>query len=227
MYAFLRRLRGIVRLVMHGELGAVAGRLRAALWSDSVSVRLERDLDVPFAAPESTIPIQIRPMKDADLSTLLDLRAEGVSSAERVDRERRARLVGARLPTAYVAVSEDGVPCYVQWLVGSEQNDRIQQVWNGEFPILAPDEALLEGAFTPEAYRGRRIMPAAMARIAEVATELGARRVITFVTEDNVPSLKGCGRAGFAPASARLIRRRLFRTLVEPIAVPSEVGQYF
>lgn len=212
---------------MHGELGAVARRVRAALWSDSVSVRLERDLGNPFPAPESTIPLQIRPLRDADLSTLLGLRANGVSSAERVDRERRARLVDARLPTAYVAVTEDGAPCYVQWLVGAEQNDRIQQVWNGEFPILAADEALLEGAFTPEAYRGRRIMPAAMARIAEVATDLGARRVVTFVTEDNVPSLKGCARAGFTPISARLIRRRLFRALVEPVAVPVDVGQYF
>ena len=227
MHAFLRRVRGVLRLVRGGEFAAVASRVRAALWSDSVSVRLERDLDVPFKAPESTIPIRIRPIEDADLTTLLDFRADDVSSAERVDRERRARLVDARLPTAYVAVTEENAPCYVQWLVGAEQNARIQQVWNGEFPILAADEALLEGAFTPEAFRGRRIMPAAMARIAEAATELGARRVITFVTEDNVPSLKGCGRAGFAPASARLIRRRLFRTLVEPIAVPAEVGKYF
>ena len=225
MHAFLRRVRGIVRLVMRGELGAVASRVRAALWSDSVSVRLERDLTMPFEAPESTIPIRIRPMEDSDLSTLLDFRADDVSSAERVDRERRARLVDAHLPTAYVAVTEEDAPCYVQWLVGAAQNDRIQQIWNGEFPMLAPEEALLEGAFTPEAFRGRRIMPAAMARIAEAATELGARRVITFVTEDNVPSLKGCGRAGFVPASARLIRRRFFRALVEPIPVPAAVNQ--
>lgn len=227
MHAFLRRLRGVLRLIRGGELRAVRHRIRAALWSDSVSIRLERDLEVPFVAPESTIPIRIRPIEESDLSALLDFRADDVSSAERVDRERRARLVDAGLPTAYVAVTDDGAPCYVQWLVGSDQNDRIQRIWNGEFPILAADEALLEGAFTPEAYRGRRIMPAAMARIAEVATELGARRVITFVTEDNIASLKGCGRAGFAPASARLIRRRLFRTLVGPIAVPAAVGQYF
>lgn len=227
MHAFLRRLRGVLRLVMGGELGAARHRIRAALWSDSVSVRLERDLEVPFVAPESTILIRLRPIEEADLSTLLDFRADDVSSAERVDRERRARLVDARLPTAYVAVTEENAPCYVQWLVGAEQNDRIQQVWNGEFPPLAADEALLEGAFTPEAFRGRRIMPAAMARIAEAATELGARRVITFVTEDNIPSLKGCARAGFAPASARLIRRRFFRSLVEPVPVPAAVNQYF
>ena len=80
---------------------------------------------------------------------------------------------------------------------------------------------------TPQAYRGRHIMPAAMARIAEKATALGARRVITFVADDNVPSLKGCARAGFAPVSARHLRRRLFRTIVEPMVVPATVDQYF
>lgn len=227
MYAFIRRLQGILRLVLHGELAAVLHRMRGALWSDSTSVRLERDLDVSFVAPAATIPIEVRPLRDADVPGLLDLRADGVSSAERVDRERRARLVGAKLPTAYVAVTADGVPCYLQWLTGAVQNDRIQQLWNGEFPVLAPHEALLEGAFTPEAYRGRRIMPAAMARVAERATELGARRVVTFVTHGNVASLKGCARAGFAPASARRIRRRMFRTHVAPVAVPDEVWVHF
>ena len=38
-----------------------------------------------------------------------------------------------------------------------------------------------------------------MAQIAERGTDLGARWVITFVTVDNIPSLKGCQRAGFVP----------------------------
>jgi hypothetical protein len=40
---------------------------------------------------------------------------------------------------------------------------------------LSPDEALLEGAFTPESHRGQGIMPQAMASIAEKAKDLGAR----------------------------------------------------
>ena len=53
--------------------------------------------------------------------------------------------------------------------------------------------------FTPARYRGMGIMSAAMARIAERASELGARYVITFVQDSNIPSLKGCQRSGFAP----------------------------
>jgi RimJ/RimL family protein N-acetyltransferase len=67
------------------------------------------------------------------------------------------------------------------------------------FPALGHDEALLEGAYTPPQHRGLGIMSAAMAMIAERADELGARHVLTFVGEDNIPSLKGCRRAGFHP----------------------------
>jgi RimJ/RimL family protein N-acetyltransferase len=43
------------------------------------------------------------------------------------------------------------------------------------------------------------IMSAAMALIAERATEVGARHVLTFVDQHNIASLKGCQRAGFHP----------------------------
>jgi RimJ/RimL family protein N-acetyltransferase len=53
--------------------------------------------------------------------------------------------------------------------------------------------------YTPPAYRGLGIMSAAIALIAERASEFGARHVLTFVGEQNIASLKGCQRAGFHP----------------------------
>ncbi len=49
---------------------------------------------------------------------------------------------------------------------------------------LPPNEALLEGAYTPASHRGLGIMPAAMALIAEKAETIGARYVITFVAPE-------------------------------------------
>ena len=40
-------------------------------------------------------------------------------------------------------------------------------------------------------------MPAAMSKISEKAKDLNARWVLTFVAQDNIPSLKGCYKAGF------------------------------
>jgi RimJ/RimL family protein N-acetyltransferase len=78
---------------------------------------------------------------------------------------------------------------------------------------------LLEGAYTPEAYRGKGIMGAAMAEIATRAAEHGARWVITFVDAHNEASLKGCVRAGFIPYLKRHEKFRLFcrRVAFEPI----------
>jgi RimJ/RimL family protein N-acetyltransferase len=80
---------------------------------------------------------------------------------------------------------------------------------------------MLEYAFTPEAYQGKGIMPAAMARIAEKAADFGAQRVITFVDRENVPALKGCQRSGFRPYLLRHDRWRLFRRRVSFRPLPA------
>jgi RimJ/RimL family protein N-acetyltransferase len=99
----------------------------------------------------------------------------------------------------------------------------LRAYFKGIFPRLAPDEALLEGAYTPAQYRGLGIMPAAMARIAEHGVAIGARWVVTFVSDDNIPSLKGCDRAGFSPFVRRVerwkgLRRTLTFTFLEDVA---------
>jgi hypothetical protein len=87
-------------------------------------------------------------------------------------------------------------------------------VFGRNFPVLADDEALLEGAYTPDEFRGKGIMSGAMARIAEHGVALGARTVLTFVAEGNIGSLKGCKNAGFSPTLRRHTTFRLFRRSV-------------
>ncbi len=206
----------LVTLLRKGNLTTAADRIRRALHSDFIFLGLLRDLDVAFPAPSAPIELTIRPMRSDDLPLLLDSDAAGLSGEGRYQRLARRRLVEQEIPTCYVAATEDGTPCYMEWLVGPDENDRIQAVWGGFFPVLRPGEALLEGAFIPEAYRGRRIMPAAMARIAERAADLGARWVITFVDEGNIASLKGCERAGFALYLRRRVTWRWFRRSITP-----------
>jgi RimJ/RimL family protein N-acetyltransferase len=114
----------------------------------------------------------------------------------------------------------------MQWVVAASENQRLKEVAGNLYPVLHPGEALLEGAFTPEAYRGLGIMGAAMALVAERAAEHGARYVITFVDEQNPASFKGCVRAGFSPYLRRHERFRLFYRSVsfepiEPAVSPS------
>jgi len=173
---------------------------------------------VPIETPRARIPITVQPLQDRDLASLF------ACEDPRDKREAAWRLAfiakGAR--RGFVAIDQrTRTPCYVQWLFGSNDNDFLKRLKG--FPQLAADQALLENAYTPPAYRGLGIMSAAMALIAEHAPEVGGRHVLTFVGLDNVASLKGCQRAGFHPLilheSVRvgfgLIRRDRFATLPE------------
>ncbi|HZY22570.1 MAG TPA: GNAT family N-acetyltransferase [Beijerinckiaceae bacterium] len=172
-------------------LRKIGHRLHEGWYQEDVSYGLRRDLQAPFTAPAAKAPIYVRQIRPEDIETLCD--------GWRDDPELawRRELLEKDLRTCYVAVDErTGAPCYMQWLMSSDQNWQIQTI--GAFPKLKPDEALLENAYTPASHRGLGIMPAAMALIAAKAADFGARYVITFVHRDNVPSLKGCEKAGFS-----------------------------
>jgi len=180
------------------------------LYSDETHFGLRRDLTQRFEPPEANMVLTVRPLGDGDISILLDVHASDIAGRELYVHMQRLNFLKADVPTCYVAVTSDNSPCYMQWLIGPSENEKIQTHFNGGFPLLAPDEALLEYAFTPNANRGQRIMPCAMAQIAEKAQAFGTRWVITFVDQQNIPALKGSKRAGFVPYLMRKDTWRLF-----------------
>ncbi|MGI8477212.1 MAG: GNAT family N-acetyltransferase [Thermomicrobiales bacterium] len=192
-------------------LGAAIAIGRHRLHSDWTSFGLRRDLRRPFSAPPAAIPLVIRPLREEDTAILFDVGDSALSPDERSVRENRRSMARQQIMTGYVAADDDGEPCFVQWLLDSRETERMRGFFADIFPRLASDEALLEGAYTPEAHRGKRIMPHGMAKVAELGEGLGARWVITFVTDDNVASLKGCKRAGFSPYLRREERWRWFQ----------------
>jgi GNAT superfamily N-acetyltransferase len=140
----------------------------------------------------------VRPPENRDVSSLFFSDIAETDLAERLEPAWRLAFIDKGARGGFVAIdSRSDTPCYVQWLFGPRDNDFIQKL--GGFPVLSAHEALLENAYTPPPYRGLGIMSVAMARIAERASEFGARHVLTFVGEQNIASLKGCQRAGFHP----------------------------
>ena len=189
-------------------------------YSERVSYGLRRDLQAPFEAPAARLPLAIRPWREADTARLLDLAAPELTEEGRDERRTRLDLLAAGITMCYVAVTADDHPCFIQWLIGPEENAEVQGYFKGIFPWLAADEALLEGGFTLEAYRGQGIMSWGLAAVAERGKDRGARWVLTFVTADNIPSLKGCRRAGFVPYLLRKETWRLFRPRVTFTLLP-------
>lgn len=175
-----------------------AGRVALGLRAEFTRYGLARDLSRPLKQPSAKIPISVRPLGQRDVAPLFTLYGEADTAHERSEAALRLGFVTAGARRGYVAIDErNGMPCYVQWLFGVEDNRFIKGLKG--FPPLEAGEALLENAYTPPAYRGFGIMSEAMALIAERAVEVGARQVLTFVGLENIASLKGCQRAGFNP----------------------------
>lgn len=192
--------------------------VRQRLRSTEEAVVLRRDLEVPHSARKAAIDITVRPLTEADIPKILHT-DESASADDVLYRSRRRWLLDSGLGTCYAAVDDNDDPCYVQWLMGERDNDRIRSYFGGAFPILEPGTALLEGAFTPQAFRGKGIMGLAMSLIAEKASTLDARYVLTVVGTDNIPSLKGCERANFFPYLHREVSWTMLRRTVsfEPV----------
>ncbi len=219
---YASRALDIVRLVLAGNAAKAWWAVTYRVYSDSTSLGLRRDLSIPFTGPTAKIPITVRQLAATDDLSALEPTAE-LGADERLGRLAQLRLLRSGLRTCYVAIAPEGKPCYMQWLIPPSENARLRTVFGNLYPTLGPDEALLEGAYTPAAYRGKGIMGAAMAQVAERAAEFGARWVITFVEEQNEASTKGCIRAGFTPYLKRHERFRWFYRDVrfDPI-LPSE-----
>ena len=218
------RVRSALQLVQSGDWSDLKQVLRFYWRSEAESVGLRRDVTLPFVAPRAAVPITIRPLRESDIPILFRPTGEHLSGEARRQRAMGLRMVRAELATCYVAVTEDDRPCYVQWLIGPAANETVRRLFGGCFPALEPDEMLLEGAFTLEEWRGKGIMADAMAQITERALDHQARVVITFVATGNIPSLKGCKKAGFEPYVARADRWRWFQrvSLFGPLdAAPS------
>jgi RimJ/RimL family protein N-acetyltransferase len=189
----------------------IDGRLRLGLRATFTRYGLRRDLAVPITNPNAKVPISVRPLEPSDLPILLS-ENNHLEPQERVQIAWRKDFYKKAPEGCWVAVDErSGTPCYMQWLFGASENPLIRTF--GGFPRLEPDEALLENAYTPVACRGLGIMSAAMALIAERAAEIGARKVLTFVGDDNIGSLKGCQRAGFHPDLLNKRVRLLYGTI--------------
>lgn len=203
------------QLLAEGRFAEFGEKLRGLVVESSRSFGLRRDLRVPLTPPKAKIPIAVRPYQESDRPSLLPEPGDIADRKERVELATRRGHADANIPQCYVAVDQrNGEPCYFQWLMDHKQNDRIQSLFgNGWFPILKRDEALLENAYTPVHYRGNGIMSEAMALIAERAGDLGCRYVMTFVGENNIASLKGCQKAGFAPHLIRDEQKLFFHLL--------------
>ncbi len=198
MQSYYGHAQRLLLVVRSGKFAKLARELFKRVFSNSESYLLRRDLTVPFNAPAPKQPIEVRPISEGDIPAILGA------------RPGRLLILKANIPTCYLGITDSGQISYMQWLIGQSDLDRFRPFFDGELRNLRKDEVLLEFAYTFEQFRGQKIMPAAMAAIAEKGLLSGARYAVTYVQKDNVAALKGCAAAGFSPYMIRKERWRIF-----------------
>lgn len=186
------------------------------------SLGLRRDCSTKWDVEGGKIPIMVRELTATDISLILPEHLASSNRRERAQINVRRKLLAQNTPTCFVAIDQhSGRPCFIQWAFDHSQNDFIADFFKGRFPRLKVGQILLENAYTHPDFRGQGVMPIAMNLLADLLGAKGASEIITFVETTNVPSLKGCLRAGFQPFVRRkdlsicggLKSRRSFETL--------------
>lgn len=196
-------------LLKEGKVGFLWKNLSIRFYSTITSVGLKRDLHQNFTLAQTRIELKYRLFRPSDESALNE-------------EHRHLRLVKENMKHCYVATTQEGTPCYRQWMIRSNENDHIKSYFGDLFPNLKSNEALVEGIFTHPSYRGLGIMPQALSEISYLDNE-GLRYIILFVDIKNIPSLKGCKRAGFKPYILRKERWFLFKRKITFEAITDEI----
>lgn len=205
----MANLRKLAWLLRTRSFRVLARLLERWLWSDVTAYGLQRQLDEPIPARRPRIPVTIRPLRPGEEGEFT--RIPGATPDDTLVRVNARHLLESGLETCYVGVTAEGEPCYMQYLVLPEANDRLEAAFGGLIPPLGDGDALLEFAFTVERYRAAGIMPLAVRELGLRAGRDGARRLVTYIPEWNPHVLRFFRRIGFEPFVIRRERYRLLR----------------
>src|SRR5271169_2092272 len=197
MQRLLLRLKNFLYLLKYMQWKEILHKIRCRIHSDTVYYGLVIELPNAYFPVSSAIPVQLRPLRDADIAVLFNVNTPHLSDIGIAERLYRLLLINSEIRSCYVAVTQEGNPCSALWLIPATENKKIRNHSNGAFPLLATDELLLEGLFTLETYRNRHIMACCVAQVLEKAKETGAKKVLSFVHNENIQSLRLLKRVGF------------------------------
>ena len=111
----------------HGQVCAFLYEIKKQAWSEEVSYGSRRDLACPFAPPPASIPITLRLFERGDERYFAGPAGLWHRLIEkRIGRTSRTEFIAADMPRAYVAVTPDGSPCFIQWLIAPSANEKAE-----------------------------------------------------------------------------------------------------
>jgi RimJ/RimL family protein N-acetyltransferase len=193
---------GIATLRYEGALPLLLRMMRVACQPFGMLLTVSfchRDLTVPVVAPEAAMGVEVTRLADAQIGELAPVVASqaakgrpshtDVESAERRIREKLA-LGGVCFVATYGGniINYNWVYPGVPW-----------QVWGPiRFEPKAPTDALCDGAFTVEEWRGKGLHGTVHASMLQFLQRSGCTTAYTLLSIDNRSSRKALTRLGYS-----------------------------
>ncbi len=186
--------------------------IKRRMYSDVSYYFIKKDLTIldNEPIPEAKINIKLRPYRESDHQYFKNLPLDDM-------------LINANIPTCYVAVTDDDVPCFRQWFMEPKDNDKIQAFFRYNFPLLKADECILERAYAIRKFRGLNIMPRVIYLMEKMALDLGYKWAIGCIPVKNTLSLKAALNAQARPYKLQVTKRRFFIRRTVYIDIPKKL----
>ena len=186
--------------------------LKAQIYERSIFLGLEKDLGSDSIVVPCDIPYYLAAATAEDIEELAEAaKAEGKESAYELLGRQWYYESGFR--DCYLARSQETDElCFIQYMIPAANYELIDSSFRNRLPNIREDEVWLENSYTFRKYRGKRVMSSILIELASIARRKGFRRMVTYIKEDNIASIKGCERAGFKVFERVPERKLLFLT---------------
>jgi hypothetical protein len=196
-------------------------QMRMHLYNRDSFVGYVRDLASEDVPVQARIAYRLRPGTKEDIDEVLArVRHEGKN--EVVDLLDGVKLYEAGFDCFYTArTAETNEICMVGWWVTSKYNGLIRHYPKLLGRPLRDDEVMAEYGYTFKDFRGLRIAPAVRYELCNLLRKKGFKRIIGYVSMDNVASLKSFSIGSDGPFEQVRRHRVLFirrekRTAIGP-----------
>jgi GNAT superfamily N-acetyltransferase len=171
--------------------------LKGQIFHRYAFLSLQKNLDTKSLPIPCEVRYSLQLASDKDMQEMIEMaRAEGKESAYELIGRKLFYDSGFR--DCYVARSADtNELCFIQWMISPQVCQGLYRDFGNMLPRLESTDLWMENSYTFKKYRGKKLYPAVLVDLAHIARDKGFKRILTYVREDNIASIKGCERAGF------------------------------
>ncbi|MFD0988638.1 hypothetical protein ACFQ1R_00895 [Mariniflexile jejuense] len=212
MYKLVKKAKVFLNMVLNGLYKDIFNIIKQRIYSNTYWFYIRRDLTqgINNQTHKAKIDITLREYTDADHKYFKNLPLDDM-------------LINANIPTCYVAVTKDGIPCFREWFIEPSQNEKIKKFFVNNLPQLKPDECIFERAFAVKAYRGLDLYQEVNYLFAKKALNLGYKWSISCIDLDNILSLKAAHKLQTTPTKLLVIKHRFFTQKPVLIDIPKKL----